>query len=292
MAMYPYQTEPLTDFSIPANQIKYEEALKKVQGLLGKTYPLSIGGKAVMTANLYSSMNPADHSQVIGKIAQAGKAEANEAMNVALNAFETWKKVKVEVRADVLFKTAAILRKRKFEFNALMTLEIGKPWVEADADTAEAIDFLEYYGRQMLTLDKIDDVVLSRRNVERNHYFYIPLGVGIIIAPWNFPLAILTGMTSAAIVAGNTVIMKPAMTTQVIAQWFYQALREAGLPDGVVNFLPGKGSEIGDFLVKHPRTRFISFTGSKEVGISIYENAAKVQVGQFWLKRVIAEMGR
>lgn len=291
MAMYPYSTEPLTDFSKEENKQAYLKAIHEVEEMLGKEYPLLIGGKEIMTGRLYTSLNPADHNEVVGKIAQAGIAEANLAMESALSTFETWKKVAPEVRADVLFKAANIIRRRKHFFSALMTLEAGKPWAEADADTAEAIDFLEYYGRQMLTISRIDDVVQSRSNIERNHYFYIPLGVGAVITPWNFPLAILTGMTSAAVVSGNTVILKPAMTTQVIAYHFVQVLREAGLPAGVVNFLPGRGSEIGDFLVKHPKTRFISFTGSKEVGQNIYENAAKVQKGQIWLKRVIAEMG-
>ncbi|MDO9592832.1 MAG: L-glutamate gamma-semialdehyde dehydrogenase, partial [Erysipelotrichaceae bacterium] len=184
-----------------------------------------------------------------------------------------------------------IIRKRKFEFNALLTKEAGKPWAEADGDTAEAIDFLEYYGRQMLTLDRIDDVVLSRRNIERNEYRYIPLGVGAIIAPWNFPLAILAGMSSAAVVSGNTILLKPASTTQVIAYKFVEVMEEAGLPAGVINFVPGSGKEVGNYIVNHPKTRFISFTGSKAVGIDIYEKAAKVQPGQIWLKRVIAEMG-
>ncbi|MGD9910361.1 MAG: L-glutamate gamma-semialdehyde dehydrogenase [Candidatus Izemoplasmatales bacterium] len=291
MSIYSYVTEPLTNFNDPKNVKLYEEALAKVKTSLGQTYPLWIGGKDVFTNQVYSSLNPADFKEVIGNIHQAGMDEARLAMDSALKAFETWKKTSPKMRADVLFKAANIIRRRKHEFSALMTLEAGKPWAEADADTAEAIDFLEYYGRQILSLSRIDDVVLSRPNIERNEYFYIPLGVGAIITPWNFPLAILTGMTSAAIVSGNTVILKPAMTTQVIAYHFIQVLREAGLPDGVVNFLPGKGSVIGDFIVKHPKTRFVSFTGSKEVGMNIYENAAKVQPGQIWLKRVIAEMG-
>lgn len=291
MAIYPYETEPLTDFSLESNRKKYEEALKVVESILGKEYPLIIGSNRVFTNRFYSSLNPAKHEQIVGKIAQASLTEANLAMDTALKTFETWKKTDASVRADILFKTANILRRKKFFFNALMTIEAGKPWVEADADTAEAIDFLEYYGRQMLTLSRIDDVVLSRKNLERNEYKYIPLGVGAIISPWNFPLAILTGMTSAAIVSGNTVIVKPAQTTQVIAYYFIESLLEAGLPEGVVSFLPGKGSEIGDYIVKHPKTRFISFTGSKEVGQNIYESAAKVNKGQIWLKRVIAEMG-
>jgi 1-pyrroline-5-carboxylate dehydrogenase len=291
MAIYNYRTEPLTDFSVQENYNQYEEALKKVRGYLGKEYPLIINGQRIFTDKFITSLNPSNHQEVIGKIAQAGLEEAKLAMETALTTFEFWKKVDPKVRADVLFKAANIMKRRKHELSALMTLEAGKPWVEADADTAEAIDFLEYYGRQMLNITRIDDVILSRRDVERNEYRYIPLGVGAIITPWNFPLAILTGMTSAAVVAGNTVLLKPASTTQVIAYKFVEIMEEAGLPNGVINFMPGRGSVVGDFIVKHPKTRFISFTGSKSVGCDIYENAAKVHDGQIWLKRVIAEMG-
>lgn len=291
MAIYKYQTEPLTDFNCKENIKKYEEGLEIVKGYLGKHYDLIIDGKRMKTSKFMTSLNPSNFKEIIGTISQATKAETDMAIESALKAFETWKYTKPEVRADVLFKSAAIIRRRKFEFSALMTKEAGKPWPEADADVAEAIDFLEYYGRQMLSLDRIDDVVLSRRNIERNEYKYIPLGVGAVISPWNFPLAILTGMTTAAVVAGNAVLLKPASTTQVIAYKFIEVLEEAGLPHGVVNFLPGSGAEIGDYIVEHPKIRFISFTGSKQVGIGIYEKAAKVHLGQIWLKRVIAEMG-
>lgn len=291
MAIYSYQTEPLVDFTKAENKVKYEEGLKTVRGYLGKTYPLIINGKRVKSAKKMDSLNPSNHNEIVGTIYQAGLKEAEEAMNIALETFETWRNVDAKVRADVLFKSASILRRRKFEFAALMTIEAGKPWVEADADVAEAIDFLEYYGRQMLEILTIDKKILSRRNLERNEYIYIPLGVGAIISPWNFPLAIFVGMTTAAIVSGNTVLVKPASTTQVIAYKFMEVLEEAGLPNGVVNFVPGSGREIGEYLVSHPKMRFISFTGSKAVGASIYEKAAKVQKGQIWLKRVIAEMG-
>ncbi len=291
MAIFSYKTEPLTDFTNPKNIDLFQAGLACVQGYLNQEYPLIINGKRIQTKNTLISKNPSNHKEVIGVIHQAGIKEAELAMDSALNAFETWKKTDPRVRADVLFKAAGMMRRRKFEFSALMTKEAGKPYAEADADTAEAIDFLEYYGRQMLDMMTIDKKILSRRNVERNEYRYIPLGVGAIITPWNFPLAILTGMTSAAIVSGNTVLLKPASTTQVIAYKLVELLEDAGLPKGVLNFVPGRGSEIGDFIVKHPKTRFISFTGSKEVGIDIYENAAKVQPGQIWLKRVIAEMG-
>lgn len=291
MAIYSYKTEPLVDFTKEENKVKYREGLKIVKGYLGKTYPLIIDGKRLQSAKKMDSINPSDHQEIVGTIYQASLKEAEEAMAVALERFETWKHVDPKIRADVLFKSAGILRKRKFEFAALMTIEAGKPWVEADADVAEAIDFLEYYGRQMLELTEVDKKILSRRNLERNEYVYIPLGVGAIISPWNFPLAIFVGMTTAAIVSGNTVLVKPASTTQVIAYKFIEVLEEAGLPNGVVNFVPGSGSEIGEYLVNHPKMRFISFTGSKAVGSSIYEKAAKVQKGQIWLKRVIAEMG-
>ncbi len=291
MAIYDYRTELLTNFAKQENYNAYEEGLKIVRGYLGEEYPLIIDGERIFTDTHITSLNPSNHKEVIGEVCQASLKEAELAMESALTTFEYWKKVDPRVRADVLFKAANIMKRRKHELSALMTLEAGKPWVEADADTAEAIDFLEYYGRQMLKLSRIDDVVLSRRDVERNEYIYIPLGVGAVIAPWNFPLAILTGMTSAAVVSGNCVLLKPASTTLVIAYKFVEIMEEAGLPAGVINYMPGKGSVVGDFIVKHPKTRFISFTGSKDVGMSIYENAAKVQKGQIWLKRVIAEMG-
>jgi 1-pyrroline-5-carboxylate dehydrogenase len=291
MAIYPYKTTPLTDFSNEANIRQYQKALEEVRVILGKTYPLIIGGKDVMTERTMASVNPANTKEVIGTLSQAGVKEADMALENALRTFETWKRTPASTRADVLFKAANIIKRRRFFFNALMTKEAGKPWPEADADTAEAIDFLEYYGRQMLELERIDDKVLSRPDLERNNYFYIPLGVGAIIPPWNFPLAILAGMTSAAVVTGNTVLLKPASTTQVIGYHFVKVMEEAGLPAGVINFVPGKGSEIGEYIINHPKIRFISFTGSKDVGVHIYERAAIVQKNQVWLKRVIAEMG-
>ncbi len=291
MGIYAYKTEPLLDFTNQDVIKKYQAGLRIVEGYLGDTYPLIINGERKVTKELYTSVNPSNHKEVIGKIYQATFADAEDAMNAALTAFNTWRKVSAKIRADVLFKSAAIIRKRKYEFSALMTKEAGKPWPEADADTAEAIDFLEYYGRQMLELNNVDAKILSRRNLERNEFQYIPLGVAAVITPWNFPLAILAGMTSAAVVAGNTVLLKPAITTQVIAYKFMEVLEAAGMPKGVVNFIPGDGPEIGEYMVKHPKTRFISFTGSRAVGCLIYENASKVRDGQIWLKRVIAEMG-
>ncbi|MFC0470560.1 L-glutamate gamma-semialdehyde dehydrogenase [Halalkalibacter kiskunsagensis] len=285
----PYKHEPFTDFSFEENVQEFKKALNQVKKELGKEYDLVIGGKKVTTEEKIISVNPANISEVVGTVSKASKDLAEKAMQVADKTFQTWKKWDPEVRAEILFKAAAIVRRRKHEFSAYLVYEAGKPWNEADADTAEAIDFLEYYGRQMIELAK--GYPVESRKIENNRLSYIPLGVGVVISPWNFAFAIMAGMTSAALVAGNTVLLKPASTTPVVAAKFIEVLEEAGLPAGVVNFIPGSGSEVGDYLVDHPKTRFISFTGSKEVGIRIYERAAKVQEGQIWLKRVVAEMG-
>lgn len=285
----PYKHEPFTDFSVEDNRQAYLQALKTVEGYLGQDYPLVIGGEKITTEEKIISYNPANKEEVIGQVSKANQELAEKAMQAAVVAFKTWKKTKPEVRADVLFKAASIIRRRKHEFSALMTKEAGKPWKEADADTAEGIDFLEYYGRQMLSLK--DGVPVQSRANEFNRYDYIPLGVGIIISPWNFPFAIMAGTTVAAIVSGNTVLLKPASTTPIIAAKFVEVMEEAGLPKGVLNFVPGSGAEVGDYLVDHKDTRFISFTGSRDVGLRIFERSSKLSPGQIWMKRLIAEMG-
>ncbi|WP_170006353.1 L-glutamate gamma-semialdehyde dehydrogenase [Bacillus fonticola] len=285
----PYQHEPFTDFSNLENQKAYEEGLKTVDAYLGKDYDLVIGGERVSTEDKLVSVNPANHSQVVGRVSKATREHAEQAMTVALDAFESWRTTDPVSRADILFRASAIIRRRKHEFSALLTREAGKPWNEADADTAEAIDFLEYYARQMIRLK--DGMPVESRPGESNRFGYIPLGVGIVISPWNFAFAIMAGTTVAALVSGNTVLLKPASTTAVVAAKFVEVMEEAGLPKGVLNYVPGSGSEIGDYLVDHPKTRFVSFTGSRDVGVRIYERAAKVHPGQKWLKRVIAEMG-
>jgi 1-pyrroline-5-carboxylate dehydrogenase len=285
----PYWHEPLTDFTLEKERIAYQKALNTVESYLGQDYGLVVGGKKIFTREKIISVNPADKQEIIGRVSKANIEHAAKALESAKEAFSTWRKTSPMIRADILFKAASIIRRRKHEFSALMTKEAGKPWREADADTAETIDFLEYYGRQMLVI-KDGSPVNSRPN-EHNRYDYIPLGVGVIISPWNFPLAIMAGTTVAAIVSGNTVLLKPASATPVVAAKFVEVLEEAGLPKGVLNFIPGSGSEIGDFLVDHKDTRFISFTGSRDVGLRIYERAAKPREGQIWLKRVIAEMG-
>lgn len=285
----PYKHEPFTDFSKEENRKAFEAALKQVEGELGKDYDLIIGGERISTEDKIVSVNPANREEVIGRVSKANQDLAEKAMQTADQTFQTWRKSNPEVRADILFRAAAIIRRRKHEFSAYLVKEAGKPWKEADADTAEAIDFLEFYGRQMLTLK--DGMPVESRPIEHNRFNYIPLGVGVVISPWNFALAIMAGTTVAAVVTGNTVLLKPASTTAVVAAKFVEVLEEAGLPKGVVNYIPGSGAEVGDYLVDHPRTRFISFTGSRDVGVRIYERASKVNKGQIWLKRVIAEMG-
>lgn len=285
----PYKHEPFTDFSVEANKKAFEAGLATVESYLGQDYDLIIGGERISTEGKIVSVNPANREQVIGTVSKATQELAEKAMQVADETFKTWRKVKPEVRADILFKSAAIIRRRKHEFSAILVKEAGKSWMEADVECAEAIDFLEYYGRQMLKLK--DGIPVESRPIEYNRFSYIPLGVGVIISPWNFPFAIMAGMTTAALVSGNTVLLKPASTTPVVAAKFMEVLEEAGLPAGVVNFIPGSGAEVGDYLVDHPRTRFVSFTGSRDVGLRIYERASKLSEGQIWLKRVIAEMG-
>ncbi len=284
-----FKNEPLTDFTQAANIQAMETAIAKVSSQLGQTYPLIIGGERVMTAATFESINPSDPEQVIGRFAKADADLVDRAVRAADDAFRTWRYTPPEVRARYLFHAAALMRRRKHEFNAWLVYEVGKSWAEADADTAEAIDFLEFYGREMLRLGGPQP--LTPFPGEENELRYIPLGVGAVIPPWNFPLAILVGMTSASIVAGNTVVLKPASTAATIAAQFVKLMEEVSLPAGVLNFLPGPGSSMGDALVLHPRVRFIAFTGSKEVGLRINELAAKPQPGQIWIKRTILEMG-
>jgi 1-pyrroline-5-carboxylate dehydrogenase len=285
----PYTHEPFTDFSVEENRKKMEEALKLVEKDVGKEYPLIIGGKRVTTDEKIKVVNPANKEEVLGYVSKSNKDIAEEAMQVADETFNTWRKSDPKFRAGILFRAAAIVRRRKFEFSAQLVKEGGKPWKEADADTAEAIDFMEYYGRQMLRIK--DGMEVNSRPIEHNQFNYIPLGVGVVISPWNFLFAIMAGTTVASMVTGNTVLLKPASATPIIAYKLMEVLEEAGMPAGVVNYIPGPGGEVGDYLVEHPRTRFVSFTGSREVGTRIFERAAIVQEGQKWLKRTIIEMG-
>jgi 1-pyrroline-5-carboxylate dehydrogenase len=285
----PFVNEPLTDFSKEENARKMRAAIEKVRGQLGREYDLIIGGRHVKTQDKIKSINPAKPAQLVGLHQKAGKNEVEPAINAALKAFESWKNTTAEERAALLFRTGDLLRQRKFEFAAWLVFEVSKNWAEADADIAETIDFCEYYSREALRLSKVETPV--QLPGERDRLFYIPLGVGAVIPPWNFPCAIMAGMTLASIVAGNTVILKPSSDSPTIAAKFVELLEEAGMPEGVVNFCPGAGASFGDAVVAHPKTRYIAFTGSREVGLRINKVAADAGAGQIWIKRTILEMG-
>ena len=288
-AQTPFKNEPLTDFSKPENREAQAKALAQVRSELGQTQPLLIGGQKIFNDETFASVNPSQPDEVIGYFARATVEQVDQAVKNAAAAFESWKRVPADERAGYLFAASDLLKQRRFYYNAWMIYEVGKSWVEADADTAEAIDFLEFYAHEMIRL--AGEQPITKIEGEQNALVYIPLGVGAVIPPWNFPGAIMVGMTSASIVAGNTAILKPASTSPMIAWQFIRILEEVGVPAGVVNFLTGSGSVIGDTLVEHPQVRFIAFTGSREVGLRIYELAAKHHKGQKWLKRAILEMG-
>ena len=284
-----FRNEPFTDFTKEENAQAMRAALEKVKSELGREYPLVIGGERINTGDTLDSINPANRAQVVGTFHKATRELANIAVETAAEAFKTWRNVPGEERAQLIFRVAELLRARKHEFSAWMVYEVAKTWPEADGDTAEAIDFLEFYARELLRYSSKQPLVELKG--EDNQLDYIPLGVGAVIPPWNFPCAIMAGMTAAAVVTGNTVVLKPSSDAPAIAYKFFELLEEAGLPAGVVNFMTGSGAEVGDVVVDHPKTRFVAFTGSKEIGLRINERAAKAQPGQLWIKRVVAEMG-
>jgi 1-pyrroline-5-carboxylate dehydrogenase len=284
-----FKNEPSVDFSNPDNTRRMRNALEKVRNELGREYDLVIGGRRIKTEEKTKSLNPAKPSEVVGVFSTAGAAEVEPAMQAALKAFQTWKYTSAEERTNLLFRVSHLLRERKFELMAWMVFEVGKNWPEADGDIAELIDFCDFYALEALRLSKAEPPV--QLPGERDHFRYIALGVGAVIPPWNFPAAIMGGMTLASIVCGNTVVLKPSGDSPTIAAKFFEILEEAGLPDGVVNFCPGHGVEFGNAVVEHPKTRYIAFTGSKEVGLHINQRAAAQQPGQVWIKRTILEMG-
>jgi 1-pyrroline-5-carboxylate dehydrogenase len=284
-----FRNEPFTDFGRAENKVAFASALALVGSRLGARYDLVIGGEHIRTDATFDSLNPARKDQAVGRVSKGTRQHVDQAIRAAAQAFESWKRVPAAERSSYLFRAADEMRRRRHEFSAWMVYEVGKTWPEADADTAEAIDFLEFYGRENLRYAGPQPVTPVPG--EKNQLVYLPLGVGVVVPPWNFPLAILVGMTSAAIVTGNTVVLKPSSDSPVIAAQFVALLESLGLPRGVLNFLPGSGAEVGDPLVAHPQTRFVCFTGSKEVGLHLNELAARPQPGQRWIKRVVAEMG-
>ena len=288
-AQTPFSNEPFIDFTLAENKRAMLDALAKVEAELGREYDLIIGGRRLQTTGKIVSTNPAKPAQVVGVHQRAEANLAETAMQAALAAFPAWSRTPAAERAALLFRAADLIRERKFEFCAWLTLKVGKNWAEADADVGETIDFLEFYGREALRLDAAKTPIQFPG--ERNQLRYIPLGVGAVIPPWNFPFAIMAGMTAASIVCGNTVILKPSVDAPTIAARFMSLLEEVRLPDGVVNLCQGEGPGFGSAIVAHPQTRFIAFTGSKAVGLEIHESAAKTLPGQIFIKRTILEMG-
>ncbi len=283
-----FVNEPVSDFSRPAPREAMLEALEAVGDQLGKEYGLVIGGKTILNRPLMSSINPSHKSQVVGRLACATVDDVETAVDAARRGFQEWSRVDVNYRAEYLELMAREMRQRRYELAAWQVYEVGKPWAEADADVAEAIDFCMYYAQEMRRIDSPREFDVPG---EENRYFYRPRGVVVVIAPWNFPLAILTGMTAAAMVAGNTVIMKPAELSSVMEAKLMEIIHASGVPDSVVHFLPGYGEEIGPPLVGSPGVDVIAFTGSRSVGLSINELASQTHASQLGVKHVLAEMG-
>jgi 1-pyrroline-5-carboxylate dehydrogenase len=289
-ALPAFHNEPYTDFTAPANARAKDEALAAVRGQLGREYDLLISGERIRTGDLLRSVNPSNPREVVGVHHRATADLARRAVDSAYSYFSDWSATPDEERIRMLLRTGDIIRRRKLEFDAWLVLEAGKTWPEADADVSEAVDFCEYYAREMQRLSGPQAPAVQLPG-EHGELRYLPLGVGVVIPPWNFPLAIMVGMTVASLVAGNTAIVKPSSETPTIAAKFAEVLLEAGFPAKSFCLLTGSGAAVGDVIVEHPKTRFVAFTGSRDVGLRINELAAKTQPGQIWIKRVIAEMG-
>lgn len=285
-----FRNEPNIDFTQPSNVTTFRQALDTIRSGFGQTYPMVIGGKRVERDATFPSVNPACPQEIVGHFQNGTAQHADMAVEAAARAFESWQYVSAADRVRYILRASAQMRRRKPEFCAMLVLEAGKSWAEADGDVCEAIDFMEYYARQMLRI--VDSShMLGASALEQLRLEYIPLGVGAVIPPWNFPNAILTGLVSAALVAGNTVVLKPAEQTPFTGYKVAELFWNVGLPDGVLNFVTGPGEVVGERMVLHPQTRFIAFTGSCEVGCGIYEKASQLQPGQKWLKRAVLEMG-
>src|SRR5437016_2956028 len=284
-----YKNASLTNFVHPESQEKMRAALRDVRARFGRKYPLVIDGKDVWTDKLLPSLTPSAPEQGVAPVAEAGIPEAESAVKAARRAFQTWGRTPFEERCQLLERVAAILDRRRFELSAVEVFEVGKAWAEADGDIREAMDFCLFYAQQMRLIGnpRLTQHVLG----EESYQHYWPRGVALVIAPWNFPLAILCGMVSAALVTGNTVIMKPSEQSIICGAMLMEIFQEAGVPPGVLNFLSGRGSVIGAHLVDHQDVDLIAFTGSREVGLRIWESAGITRPGQRELKRVVCEMG-
>ena len=275
------------DFTVEENRKKMEEAFQKVHAEKGTVYPLIIGGKKIETEKKIASLSPAT-KEVLGYACSCSQELADQAIKESYKAFQKWSLTPVEERVRCLRRLAALLIEERYVIDAWNVLESGKNWGEADGELCEQLDFINSYVMHMLELDKGKELVPTE---EYTKCIYIPIGVGVAVPPWNFPLSLLGGMVAAAVVTGNTIVCKPSSDSPIVAYKFIELCQRAGIPAEVVSYIPGSGSEIGDFIVEHPLTRFINFTGSKAVGCHINEHAAKISEGQRWIKRVVAEMG-
>ena len=284
-----YQNSPLVNFVYKESQDKMRAALREVRSRFGEKYPLVLGGEKVWTDKLTPSVNPSAPKEIVGYVPEGGIPEAERAVKTARAAFGKWSRTPFEERARLLERAAAILERRRYELSAVEVFEVGKPWAEADGDIREAMDFCRFYAAQMRRLGR--PRLTQHVPGEESYHHYWPRGVALVIAPWNFPIAILCGMVSAALVTGNTVIMKPSEQCIICGAMLMQIFEEAGVPPGVLNFLSGHGSVIGAHLVDHKDVDLIAFTGSREVGLKIWESAGITRSGQRELKRVVCEMG-
>lgn len=288
---FEFSNEPETDFAIHANAEAFRAALGDVRSQLGRAYPAIVGGQEVTAAATFTSTSPADPDVAVGTFPDCDASEAIRALEAAERAFPAWSRVAAAERARIVCAVADQIRVRRHELSAWMVYEVGKSWVEAEGEVAETVDLLNYYAQQMLWLEGPQNQRLARLPGEHTEFFYVPLGAGVVISPWNFPLALTFGMAGAAIVAGNTVVVKPASNSPTSVYQLAKLFQTAGLPPGVLNVVTGRGSVIGNALVDHPRTRFIAFTGSMEVGVGLQERAATMQPGQIWIKRTVLELG-
>ena len=287
--MKEFVNEPALDFSEEPHKKGMQDALSKVDSEKGKAYPLLINGEKIMLEDKIISVNPSKKDEVIGYSSSAGIEQAELAMQCALEAFPSWSATTAAERVAYFDQFKKVLLARRYEITAWIVEEGGRNFSEAYSEVAQVVDFCNSYGNGMLEYEK--GIPMIQTDIEANECIYLPMGVGVVIPPWNYPLALMAGMTIAALITGNTVVLKPSSETPVVAYKFVEMLMNCGIPKGVVNLVTGSGGKIGDYLVSHPKTRFVSFTGSKEVGLHISELAAKIQPDQIWIKRVIAEMG-